>query len=302
MKREPPVDYVKDGAVCLPIRRSTVTALIQDPSVPRIDGQPPKLIEKTYVSFYVDARCAGRGRIRGATLEEAKAKGKPIAKEIATDGAAAIELSLEERRSYVAAAQALKPFGLKVDEGARKLADILKKLNGESFDKVHEGYSAGRQELKTDGKTTEIHSLYLHEQEAIRGNGEYHVRDVKRWVGKFVQDFPGRIIPITTEEIKGWLEKRGEKARSKSNTRNHIRAFFNFAQRNDYLPKGIPHAAGSLMPFKDQRKVISTEEEARESADKVEFHTSDEMRRLLAAAPEGLRPSFELKAFSGTRP
>jgi len=143
LKREPPVDYVKHRAVCLPIRRSTVTALIQDPSVPRVEGQPPKLIEKEYESFYVDARAAGRGRIRGATVEEAKANGKPVAKEIAAKGASAIELSPEERRIYVSAAQTLKPFGLSVDEGSRKLAEILKKLDGESFDKVHEGYSAG---------------------------------------------------------------------------------------------------------------------------------------------------------------
>jgi hypothetical protein len=128
LKREPPVDYVKHGAVCLPIRRSTVKALVHYPSVPRVEGQPPKLIEKEYQSFYVDARAAGRGRIRAATIEEAKAKGKPVAKEIAAEGIAAVELSPEERRSYLSAAQTLKPFGLTVDEGARKLAEILAHL------------------------------------------------------------------------------------------------------------------------------------------------------------------------------
>jgi hypothetical protein len=301
LKREPPVDYVKHGDVRLPIRRSTVRALIQDPNVPRVEGQPPTLIEKDYESFYVDARASGRGRIRAPSIEEAKAKGKPVAKEVAAEGASAIQLSSEERRIYVSAAQILKPFGLTVDEGARKLAEFLEKLDGESFDKVHEGYSAGRQELKTDGKTTEIYALYLHEQESVRGNSKYHIRDVKRWVGKFVQEFPGRIIPITSDQIKGWLEKRGKRARSKNNARNHIRAFFNFARKNDYLPQGNPHAAEKISPFKDQRKIISTEAEARESVDKIEFYTPDEMRRLLAAAPAELRPSFEFRAFSGIR-
>jgi len=114
----------------------------------------------------------------------------------------------------------------------------LTKLDGESFEKVYEGYSAGRQALKVDGTATEIYTLYLHEQKEVRGNSDYQVRDLKRWVGKFTQDFPGRIIPITPEQIKGWLGKRGKKARSKNNARNHIRAFFNFAQKNDYLPQG----------------------------------------------------------------
>jgi hypothetical protein len=301
LKREPPVDFVKHGAVCLPIRRSTVTALIQDPSVPRVEGQPPKLIEKAYESFYVDARAAGRGRIRGTTVKEAKQKGLPVAKEIAAEGAAAVELSPQERLRYVSAAEVLKPFGLAVDEAARKLAGILTKLDGESFDKVHEGYSAGRQELKVEGTTTEIYTLYLHEQEKVRNNSEYQIRDVKRWVGGFVTKLPGRIIPITPEQIKDWLVKRGKKARSKNNARNHVRAFFNFARRNNYLPQGIPHAAENITPFKDQRKVISTEEEARESVEKIEFYTPDEMRQLLAAAPEELRPSFEFKGFSGIR-
>ena len=212
LKRDPPVDYVRHGAVSLPIRHSSVTMLIRDPEAPQVEGQPPKMIEKVYDSFYVDARAAGRGRIRAATVKEAKLKGLPIAKEIAAEGAAAIELSPQHRLSYVSAAKILKPFGLAVDEAARKLVGILTKLDGESFEKVHEGYSAGRQALKVDGTTTEIYTLYLHEQEKVRGNSEYQIRDVKRWVGKFVGDFPGRIIPITPEQIKDWLGKRGKEA------------------------------------------------------------------------------------------
>ena len=216
LKREPPVDYVKHGGVSLPIRRSPVKALIQDPNVPRVEGQPPSLIEKEYESFYVDARAVGRGRIRASSVDDAKIKGKPVAKKVAAEGASAIELSPEQRRIYVSAEQTLKPFGLTVDEGARKLSEMLTKLDGESFDKVHEGYLAGRQELKTDGKTKEIYALYLHEQKEVRGNSDYQVRDVKRWVGRFVGDLPGRIIPITPEQIKAWLAKRGKKARSKN--------------------------------------------------------------------------------------
>jgi hypothetical protein len=55
----------------LPIRRSPVTGLVQGPAVPREEGEPPTLIEKTYEPFLVDARKAGRGRIRAATVEEA---------------------------------------------------------------------------------------------------------------------------------------------------------------------------------------------------------------------------------------
>jgi hypothetical protein len=88
----------------------------------------------------------------------------------------------------------------------------LTKLDGESFDKVHEGYSAGRQELKTDGKTTNIYDLYLHEQETVRRNSKYHIRDVKRWVEKFVQDFPGRIVPMSSRTDQRLAGKAREKS------------------------------------------------------------------------------------------
>lgn len=112
---------------------------------------------------------------------------------------------------------------------------------------------------------------------------------------------PGEIIPITTDQIDIWLKGLGGKARSKNNARDHVVAFFNFAQQKDYLPKSHDYAAVGTTPFKDARKKITTEEEARDSIEKVEFYLPDEMRRLLADAPLNLRPSFELKAFSGIR-
>lgn len=301
MKREPPVDYVRAGAVSLPIRRSPVKALIQDPAVPRIEGTPPTLIEKEYESFYVDARAVGRGRIRGATLREAKENGLPVAKEIAKEGAEAIQLPPEERRIYVIAKQALAPFGMAVDAGARRLAEILTQLKGVPFDKVFQVYEACSQKLVLGAVNTDIYLTYLHEQEVVRGNSKYQVRDVKRWVGQFVKKFPGEIIPITTPQIQGWLNSFKGKARTKNNARDYVIGYFNFAKKNHYLPNNVAHAAAETTEYKDARKVISTEAEAKESIEDIEFYTPDEMRRLLAAAPINLRPSFEIKAFSGIR-
>jgi integrase len=301
LKHEPPVDYVRHGAVSLPIRRSPVKALIRDPAVPRGEGEPPVLVEKVYDSFYVDARIVGRGRIRAATIQEAKQKGLPVAKEIAKEGEAAIHLLPEERRIYIIAKKALTPYALAVDEGARRLAEILKQLNGEPFEKVFQVYNASSQKLKLGAKTPEVYEHYLNDQQVVRGNTEYHIRDVERWVGRFAKAFPGEIIPITTDQIDSWLKGLGGKARSKNNARDHVIAFFNFAQQKDYLPKSLDHAAVGTSPFNDARKKITTEEGAKESIEDIEFYLPDEMRRLLIAAPLRIRPSFELKAFSGVR-
>ena len=165
LKRKPPVDRVRYGAVSLPIRHSPVTMLILDPDAPQVEGQPPIMIKKTYDSYYVDVRVARRGRIRAATIEEAQEKGLPVAEELAKEGEAAIKLSPDERRIYIVARRALVPFNLAVDEGARRLAEILKWLGGQSFEKVHEVYTASSQKLKLGIKTGEIYDLYLFDQE-----------------------------------------------------------------------------------------------------------------------------------------
>jgi hypothetical protein len=64
VKRRPPVDYVRHGAVSLPIRYSPVKVTVIDPSAPRVEGAKQQLIEKTYDSYHVDARTVGLGRRR----------------------------------------------------------------------------------------------------------------------------------------------------------------------------------------------------------------------------------------------
>ena len=254
----------------LPIRYSPVKMRVRDESIPAVEGAQSVFKKKVYDSYIIDARRAGRGRPREATLAEAMKTGKSIARDIAQNGQKVMTLPPEECRIYLAAKKALAPFGIAVDEGARQLGEILKALDGESFHTVHQAYKASGQKLKLGATTREIYQDYLTEQEVVRGNGEYDIRDVERWVGGFVEVHTGEIIPITTDQIDIWLKGLGGKARSKNNARDHVIAFFNFAQQKDHLPKSHDHAAVGTTPFKDARKKITTEEEARDSIEKVE--------------------------------
>lgn len=91
------------------------------------------------------------------------------------------------------------------------------------------------------------------------------------------------------------------KARSKNNARNAIMGFFNFAQRKDFLPRELDHAAKYLTFFRDPRQIVHSEEEAVATTDHQQVYTPDEMSRMLAKAPEEVRVTLELKAFSGIR-
>jgi len=135
-----------------------------------------------------------------------------------------------------------------------------------------------------------------------RGVGDYHLRDIKRHVGGFIKAQPGLISRIETPAIDRFVEGLGGQSRNKNNHRDAIIAFFNFAQEKGFLPAQLPHAAMATTEYSDKREKITSEEQARELLLPVDIYTPDEMRRLLAADTKGIiRPTLELKAFSGVR-
>jgi len=116
-----------------------------------------------------------------------------------------------------------------------------------------------------------------------------------------VETFPGELIDITTAEIDRWIASFPGKARSKNNLRNAVIGFYNFAQRKDFLPREMDHAAKFLTFFRDPRQTISSEEEAIATTPRQQVYTPDELARMLAKAPADVRVTLELKAFSGIR-
>jgi integrase len=148
--------------------------------------------------------------------------------------------------------------------------------------------------------TSQIREEYLREL-ARRGAGFYHLRDTEKFLAKFVEKFPNEMIDITTAELDDWVVTFAGKARSKNNARNAICGFFNFAQRKDYLPREMDHAAKFLTFHRDPRPTISTEAEAVATTARQQVYTPDELRRMLAKATPDVRVTLELKAFSGIR-
>jgi integrase len=131
--------------------------------------------------------------------------------------------------------------------------------------------------------------------------GKHHLRDVKKFIGAFVEAFPVEMTAIRTNAIDDWLGNLGGKARNKNNARDKVISFFNFAVEKAYLPKEIPHVAKATTAFSDPRPVITTEDEAAASAQPKEIYFPEDMAKLLAAAEPDVRVTLELKAFSGIR-
>jgi integrase len=162
-------------------------------------------------------------------------------------------------------------------------------------------YNAHGQRVRHGAAIESVYVEYL-EHLTKRGVGHYHLRDVKRYVGNFVTAFPGLISAIQTPQMDAYLAGLGGSARNKNNHRKGLIAFYNFAQEKGFLPHGILHAAAATTDFRDPRSQITSEQEAIALLQPYDIYSPEEMRAILAAEDEPiLRPTLEIKAFSGVR-
>jgi hypothetical protein len=180
---------------------------------------------KIYDSYEIGYYEGGvRRTVRASTLEKAKTKGKRIAKRLAENGSQAIRLSQEECRVYVSAKNILQPHNLHVDAAARLVDDLLSRLNGASLQQAVDFFSAHGRHVIAGAKTIVACEAYIEDLKR-RGVGIHHLRDVKRFVGAFMQAFPGEVAVIRTSDIDAYLNKLGGKARNKNNARDRIISF-----------------------------------------------------------------------------
>lgn len=310
------VDEAKSGSVTVPIFQSQNSRKIFKQPVEGTYG--PLLPEIKYYDSFVITYYEGsvRKTPRRNTLEKAKKLAEEVAKRLSKDGAKAEFLSERDRRILVLARNSAQTLGMDVDSACRKLVELQQRLKAGTLEQAVDFHNDHGQRVKHGVANTVIYTEYLAHLEK-RGAGGYHERDVKRYVGPFIEEFPGPISPIQTPDIDTYLgsldkkqqEKRNDedyktRARSKNNVRDAIIGYFNFAQEKGYLPQGIPHAASLTTEFRDKRQPIETEEQALVLLQPNDIYLPDQMRKILATAKDtepSILPSLEIKAFSGVR-
>ena len=289
-----PVATVTVGSVAISIYAAPVT-------VRTANGDTTSATVKTYESFQV-AHYEGARRIlqRRNTLDKAKALAKEIASRLSRDGVRAQYLTEKDRRVLILAQTAAAPLGLEVDEVCRRYAEFQARLTTGTLDEAVSFYLAHGQRVRHGATIASVYAEYL-EHLAKRGVGHYHLRDTKRYVGGIVDAFPGLISAVQTTDIDAYLMRLGGSARNKNNHRRAVISFFNFAQEKGFLPHGILHAAAATTDYRDARSQITSEQQALDLIQPTDIYSPDEMRKILAAADDTLRPTLEIKAFSGAR-
>ena len=300
-----PIANISSGSVTIPIYASPVTVKTgkKQPHNPGANSKPngdgPD--RKTYPSFKV-VYYEGTQRVfrRRNTLAKAKALAKELAGQLASDGVRSQFLTEQDRRIYVLAQKAVEPLNLEIDQVCRHYADLRSRVKGATLEEAVDFHNTFGQRVRHGATTNEVYQEYLQHLEK-RGVGDYHVRDVEKIAGKFVSTFPGTIARIDTPDIDDFLGRLGGKARNKNNWRKGIIAYFNFAQKKNFLPKNLEHAAAATSEFSDPRQKIITEEDAAALLQRDDIYTPEEMRKILEAISPALRLTLEIKAFSGVR-
>ena len=282
-----PVATVTVGSVAISIYAAPVTVRTKSKSAAADSSNAASVPEsKTYQSFQV-AHYEGNRRVlqRRNTLDKAKALAKEIAGRLNRDGSRAQYFTEKDRRIYTLAQVKSQSLNLEVDEVCRKYGELQERLKTGTLEEAVDFFNSHGQRVRHGAAIESVYDEYL-EHLTKRGAGHYHLRDVKRYVGNFVETFPGLISAIQTPEIDAFFARLGGSARNKNNHRTGIIAFCNFAQEKGFLPHGILHAAATTTDFRDARSQITSEQQAMDLLQPFDIYSPDEMRKILAAEDE----------------
>ena len=254
-----------------------------------IHQSPTTVDGKTYDSFTVIYYLHGeRKRERFNSYSKAFAKAEEVATKLSNGEGAALELTGNDRRVYLGAIETLRCISdTPLDTAVREYVQAQNALGEVSLMEAAKFYNRHGRSMIKSGALQEILDAMLAALKADK-RGEYHRRDLKRMVGKFVAHSDCAITEITSDNINSWLRGLEVGGRTRDNHRDAVNNFFNFARENNYLPRDLPHAAHSV------KRVNEAE------ADNEVF-TVEEVEKLLHGAPEHLIPALALKFFSGIR-
>lgn len=301
VKQRSPVALASSGSVKLPIYYSPLWKKLRGKSdgleSERVLTSGRKVYDSWIFYFYEGGR---RQKRRFNALDKAKKEGDTQAEKLARQGNEGIVLPQAECRVYLNAKTILARHGMQVDAAARLVDDLQSQLQGASLTQAVNFFIAHGRQTKLGTSAQKAYEIYIQDLEQ-RHVSKYHLRDVRRFVGGFVDAFQDPPANRSTDDIDAWLRKLGGKARSKNNGRDKVIAFFNFLELKSYLPKGGAIVAKATSVFKDPRPEITTEEEAIATVTDTDIYTPEQMGKILKVASLDLLVTLECKAFSGIR-
>jgi integrase len=172
-------------------------------------------------------------------------------------------------RSYIAAKNLLRPFGI-------PLHDAI------------EEYVAMRKRKKIVEKRVEEIVDELLKAKENAGLSKRYIETLRTYLLRFAASFQTNIGSINTGAITRWLDSLKVAPRSYNNVRQSIVTLFNFARRHGYLVKGETTEAADV-------------ETVRDDDGEIAILTPAELSKLLRKSKPLYQLYFALAAFTGIR-
>jgi integrase len=270
-------------------------------TVVKIYRTPSRGCEAYTVSYYLGNL---RQRRTFADLGMAQTEADTIATKLSSGEVKVLELTGEDRLSYVRFVEIGKATGHPLEVVAMYFAQAMKILgDGQVIppEKLIEAaqYFKKRHPSGMLQKTVPDILKELIDAKEQDGVSDVYIKDLKGRLKRFAGKFTGKIDLVTAKEIEGWLRglktipKREDETpkplsgKSRNNYRRAIATLFNYAEAHGYLARGLGEMDGVALAKVDHGA--------------IEIFTPAEMRAVLATANEKLIPFLAIGAFAGLR-
>ena len=153
---------------------------------------------------------------------------------------------------------------------------------------VREALEAFCAQRESTSRSTDVESLVadLIATKEREGQSKRYLQDLRSRLGRFAQDFEGRIMAeISAEEISEWLHDLRVSPTTETNYRRLIVRAFNFAQERGFVDGNCATKSAKV----------------KTAGGEVGILTPTQMTALLQAADDSLVPALAIGAFAGLR-
>ncbi|MBX3733554.1 MAG: tyrosine-type recombinase/integrase [Verrucomicrobiae bacterium] len=237
----------------------------------------------------------GRRRVRDfAERQTAIEKWRQVSEAWRLNRGDALSLSSDEVREHQAAVSALDGLNASLFEAAKTFAAATHRLPAgigilEAVDDFLRRHPSGMAKKQVDEVVQEM----IADADARRLSAE-HLRDLRRRLRRFAADFQCPIASITPAMLRDWIRSLTREDgkpmtnRSKFNFQRMIVSLFHFARRQRYITR-------------DQADELAELDAPKPEPSKTGIFSVEEMRRILEAAPDDIRPALAIAAFTGIR-
>jgi integrase len=243
-----------------------------------------------YTVFEVADFTQGTRRMRSFTkLEKAVAEAQKIAMQLSSGNTLAAQMDSREAATYGNTIQILRDGGLdtRLEVVAAKFVEAVKILGSDRIAEACRDYIR-RNPVDRPQRTVREVADELIELKTKRKASERYLQDLRYQLNKLCEQFPASVDTVTTGDLQLWFDRLDAAPRTIRNIRSAAATLFRFAESRCYIGKG-------------DNPAIATEKIKAKNGDAIEIYTPDELTRLLAVAPDSIRPAMAIQAFTGIR-